>query len=193
MRLGVTALAIAAAVSGCTALTDFDRFGTAALAGDGDGSAAVDGGGVEPPLDAAGDGGTLPDAVPGNDAGNTAHVDAATPTAPELAPVSGTWLVDRDVRTSECNAPSFAGYTWTVSESAGKVTVQTNSPTGSVQSLAGIHQGAELELTGTLAGNAGTNTVTMRLTLSRDGDTFVGDESSAPRCPTTRRVTGTRL
>lgn len=192
MRLGSLTL-VAVALAGCTALTDFDRFGTAPLEGTEDGSIAADGGGVEPAGDDGG-GGALPAAVPGNDAGNTtARVDAGSPTAPELAPVSGSWLVDRDVRSSECNAPSFAGYTWTVSEHAGQVTVQTNSPTGSVQTLAGIHQGAELELTGTLTGNAGTNTVTMLLVLSRDGDTFVGDESSAPRCPTTRRVTGTRL
>lgn len=190
MRIG--SLTLAAALAGCTALTDFDRrFGTGPE--DPDGSTIGDAGG---PLDASPDASPLlPDALPGNDAGNIpAHtLDSGAPTSPTPGSVAGTWLVDRDVRTSECNAPSFPGYTWTVSEIAGKVTVQTNSPVGSVQSLSGTHVGAVLELAGILSGNAGTNTVTMRLTLSSDGDTFVGDEASAPRCPTTRRVTGTRL
>lgn len=192
MRLGVTFLACA--LAGCTALTDFDRFGFGPELELGDGGSAVDGAADAEPPGAVGDAGSQhEDLEVLEDAGATTHVDAAAPTAPELAPVSGTWLVDRDVRTSDCNAPSFAGYTWTVSEQAGQLTVQTNSPAGSVQSLSGMRHGAVLELVGALVGNAGTNTVTMRLTLSSDGDTFVGDESSTPRCPTTRRVTGTRL
>lgn len=191
MRFGVS-LALAAALAGCTALTGFDdyRFGTGP-ANEPDGGSLEGAGAAADAGSATGDGGP---GAPTPDAQAPEHMDPPAPTAPMLASVSGSWLVDRDLRSSECNAPSFEGYTWTVIEEGGRISVLTNSPAGSVQNLSGTRSGASLELTGLLTGNAGvTNTVTMKLMLSSDGDTFVGDESSVPRCPTTRRVVGTRL
>jgi hypothetical protein len=180
-------------LSGCTALTDFDRFHFGAEL------ELVDAGPYDPepaesgePLADAGelgelvDGSSLPDAE--HHQGEPTPVeDAGALPAPRS--LTGRWQVDRTVQTTTCEAPNYTAYIWTITEQpGGAVTVQLNSPPQSVQTLAGTHKGDALELTGKL----GSNTITVSLTLVGPS-AFVGDEHSSPSCPTHRRVEGQRL